>query len=187
MEKSGILTQDVTPEETTRRTLLRLTGIGLVGGFLANVFGPRPAYSQGIAHAMWVHGINLKIENPGALETYVPLGWGMELAGKNGQQCWIHFAIPTSVIVSDTRLKVGSVIVDFSAEANARIKEIAVWDGGTKLIEHQGTFSGLQSARVNIPAKPEVRFGINISVLCGWGVETGNKITFHSAGVDFYS
>ena len=115
METPDFCTQNTMSEEPTRRTLLTLSGAGLFGGLLAHVFSTRSAHAQSsIFHAMWVHGTSLTIENPEALEMSTPLGHGMEIVGKKGQTSWIHFAIPTPVIVRGFRLMVGSMMVDFN-------------------------------------------------------------------------
>lgn len=82
----------------------------------------------GLAHAMWTHGTSMQIE-------YVHrAGHGVYVESKSGQENWVHFAIPTPVIVTGNRLRVGSVLVDFmTGSADAFEKHVHVYDGDTKL------------------------------------------------------
>jgi hypothetical protein len=146
-----------------------------------------------LAHAMWIHGHSMQIEYPDKVAAIWRAGFYIRVDGKPGTKNWFHFAIPTPVIVDDNRLRADSVMLQCrTGSTDAVITAIHVYDGAAKIAEHNGVnkSGNLGFQRFIIPAKgglkPEVRFGIGISI----GVEFGNDpvahtMEFEAAGCDF--
>ena len=123
-----------------------------------------------IAHAMWTHGHSLQIEYPDRLNWVQRTGYSIRVQARGAAQPnWFHFAIPTPVIVNDTRLRVGSVLIRFKSAGGAFVKAIHVYDGETKIASQDNlNLNPLQwhVERVEVPNHPSinsVRHGN-----CGW-------------------
>jgi hypothetical protein len=142
-----------------------------------------------LAHAMWIHGTSMQIEYPDRVAAVRRAGSGIVVEGKPSTRNWFHFAIPTPVIVDDHRLRVGSVLlVCKTRSADAFIRDIHVFDGGHRIVEHNdvGLSGDLGMVRYDVPEHPLVRTGIGISIGVGFGVEmVSHQMVFVSAGCDF--
>ena len=143
-----------------------------------------------LAHAMWTHGHSLQVEYPqrGTVErkgfSAKYIREVVEGAGFN----WLHFAIPTPVIVSDKRLKVGSVMIRFkSSHGQAYVNAIHVYDGEKKIAEKNKLKlypKQWHVERFDLPTTPQVKWGVGISVLVSFGGDD-RVIEFSAAGCDF--
>jgi hypothetical protein len=132
-----------------------------------------------LAHAMWIHGHSMQIENPERLASVWRAGMYIRVEGKPGNATWFHFAIPTPVIVNDHRLRALRVILQFrTSSADASVRDIHVYNVN---------LSGNVGYRAfDIPGNPEVKLGIGISIGVGFGVEMmSHQMEFISAGCDF--
>jgi hypothetical protein len=142
-----------------------------------------------LAHAMWIHGHSMQIENPERLASVWRAGMYIRVEGKPGNATWFHFAIPTPVIVNDHRLRALRVILQFrTSSADASVRDIHVYDGETKIAQFNNVnLSGNVGYRAfDIPGNPEVKLGIGISIGVGFGVEMmSHQMEFISAGCDF--
>lgn len=94
-----------------------------------------------IAHEMWVHGSSVAIQDPGVIEWAYRTGKATHIKGKPHSSVWLHFAIPTPVIIDGNRLRVGKVLLRFKTEgyhyidhyqAHNWANEVHVWDGDNK-------------------------------------------------------
>ncbi len=138
-----------------------------------------------IAHAMWVHGHSLQVEVPskGIVERK---GFSAKYTANGSETNWLHFAIPTPVIVNDARLKAESVLIRFRCEG-ARVTAIHVYDGETKIAGKDKLNLGSlqwQVERLNVPGTPQVKWGLGISILVAFGPDD-HCIEFSGAGCDF--
>lgn len=140
-----------------------------------------------LAHAMWIHGHSLQVEYPqkGTIERK---GFSAKYTSMGGAQPnWIHFAIPTPVIVSGTRLRVGSVMLRFKCGGGGRVKAIHVYDGENKIVSKDNLNLGPAQwhfERVDVPGNPEINWGLGISILVDFGPDD-RVVEFSAAGCDF--
>jgi hypothetical protein len=142
-----------------------------------------------LTEAMWTHGHSLQIENPDCIENIWRAGFYVAVRGKPGTDNWFHFAIPTTVIVDERRLRVGSVLVLFDTDSpDAVVRDVHIYDGPNKIAEHDGVnLSGNAGCRrFDVPTHPNVYWGIGISLGVHFGTGAGGRyMRFHSAGCDF--
>jgi len=156
--------------------------------------GPFAVVNLKLAHAMWVHGHSMQIENPERLDLQKRMGFYMQVRGKPFTSNWFHFAIPTPVIVDGKRLIVGSVMIRFRTGPGASVYAVHIYDGETKIAAHDGLNLSPQGGfvwpRFDVPAHPDIKWGLGISI----GVKFGdganlppNKllVEISSAGCDF--
>lgn len=160
-----------------------------------------------IKHAAWIHGHTIRVEYPSRVNQVWRAGFYARIVGKPNTENWLHFAIPTPVIakhritipvplpvppiVLPKRLMADSVMLRFkSASSHARITSVHVYDGESRIATHDGlnlspTSFGLR--RFDIPGKPDVRWGIGISIGVSFSGSTDaqNTLEFASAGCDF--
>ncbi|KAF9346345.1 hypothetical protein BGX34_004024 [Mortierella sp. NVP85] len=141
-----------------------------------------------IKHAAWMHGLGLELESPswkavrqGYYTTVTP--------SHESQSGWVHFVIPTPVIVDGVRLKTDSARVRFSTGAAARITNFHVFDGETKIRDNNSlSMTGKMQYLIEpLPKDHEVLWGTAICVgvkFDGTGPEA--YVQFIAAGIDFY-
>jgi len=140
---------------------------------------------------MWAHGHGMAVEVPGNLVSEWRAGVFIRGVGKRGTTNWFHFAIPTTVIVNDNRLRIDSAMLRFRSGSNlADVTNLHIFDGETRIFAADNlnlSPAALGFERFVVPNKPEVRWGVGVTV----GVRfTGandaqNTMEFASAGVDF--
>ncbi len=140
-----------------------------------------------IAHAMWTHGHSMQIEFPDRVSSVRRTGFSIRVESKSAQSNWFHFAIPTPVIVDANRLRAEAALVRFKSVGGDRLKAVHVYDGERKIASKEKL--NLQPAqwhveKVSIPKKPEILWGVGISVLVEFGID-GGATEFSAAGCDF--
>ncbi len=137
-----------------------------------------------ITHAMWIHGHSVHKEYPvGALERK---GFSVKYIASKGKSNWLHFAIPTPVIVDDSRLQAMSVLVRFRTDAHAAIESIHVYDGEHNLVKADALHINAPNwhvERIQLPEYPLVHWGIGISVLVSFENDA-SWVEFSAAGCD---
>lgn len=184
--------EPIVSRETNRREMLKLSGMGLLGGAAVTVLAPGKAQAEGepaISYASWIQGYSMQIENPERLIQNTRIGWCAFVMGQPGTQNWFHFAIPTPVIINDVRLQADSVILSFATgSADAIVRDIHVYDGLNRI----GTFDGVNLSgqqylvRQIIPGTPYMGMGLGISVGVSFGVEAmDHGMEFYDVGCDF--
>lgn len=155
--------------------------------------GPFGLLRLRLANAAWTHGHGLHIEHPDRIDFDRPYGPFMRLRGKPFRGTWVHFQIPTPVIVDGTRLRAGSVLLRFRTGPGAAIGAVHVWDGSHRIAAHNGlnlTSANVTTRRFGVPNSPKVYWGLGISVNIKFGDDANlpaNKllVDFVSAGCDF--
>jgi|GEM_PF-789807 len=183
--------------KTTRRNLLKNSGLVILGGLVGQGILSKKAAAEieaeaattGIHHAMWTMGYSGEIEYPDRVQSFVRKGWGLEITAKPSTVNWIHFAIPTPVIVDARRLRADKVILLYkTGSADAWLSDVHVWDGlYRRKTEVVTTWPrGVLAYRtVDLP-NPFVYYGIGISVCIKCGVEMmSHNFSFYAAGCDF--
>src|SRR3712207_2453795 len=89
--------------------------------------------------AMWTHGHGVAVEFPDRIKSEWRAGFFIRLVGKNGTTNWLHFGIPTPVIVNDNRLSIDSALVRLRCEsAQAAVTNVHVFDGEKRIAAHDG-------------------------------------------------
>ncbi len=140
-----------------------------------------------LAHAMWTHGTTIQVEYPqkGTVERK---GFSAKYKSPGAARPnWLHFAIPTPVIVNDKRLRVGSVLVRFRCGGGAVVKAIHIYDGEKKIVGNDNLNLRPRQwhvERVDVPLDPEILWGLGISILVDFGPDD-RWIEFSAAGCDF--
>lgn len=143
-----------------------------------------------IAHAMWVHGTDIKVEVDANVESIRRFGFFTRIVGKANTTNWYHFAIPTAVIVDGNRLAIARAMLRFvTGGTSAVVRDVHIYDGSSRIAAHQSVnLSGNQPfAKFGVAHKPDVLWGVGISigVNTGAGTATQRRMDFISAGVDF--
>jgi len=78
-----------------------------------------------LAYASWIHGTAMQVESPENLVSVKRAGWGITAVGKPNSTNVFHFPIPTPVIINDQRLRIGSVMLQFTTGIPIRLKQVA--------------------------------------------------------------
>ena len=142
-----------------------------------------------LEQAAWIHGTSVQFENKSWEVRSLRQGHFTTVIPSNEATIgWVHFAIPTPVIVNDVRLKAQSAMIRFTTGPQASIRAVRVWDGETFLYGKDGVdYKGnLQVIQELIPGVPEVKWGVGISILVDFnGTGPDAWIRLISAGVDF--
>ncbi|MBN1509400.1 MAG: hypothetical protein JW955_21315 [Sedimentisphaerales bacterium] len=179
-------------KRTNRREMLRLSGMGVLGGAAAAALIPgqaRAAEEPKISYASWIHGHSMQIESPDRLARLIRVGWCVFVEGKPGTENWFHFAVPTPVIIDDVRLQADSVMLRFATgSVDAFVRDVHVYDGRTRIAEFNDlNLSGAQDfVRLTLPGAPAMWQALGISVGVGFGVEAmDHGMEFFAAGCDF--
>lgn len=142
-----------------------------------------------IAHAMWVHGTDIKVEVDANVESIRRFGFFTRIVGKANTTNWYHFAVPTSVIVDGNRLAIARAMLRFvTGGTTAVVRDVHIYDGSSRIAAHQSVnLSGNQPfTKFGVAHKPDVLWGLGISI----GVDTGagtasqRRMDFISAGFD---
>lgn len=143
-----------------------------------------------ITQALWTHGHTMKIERPDDLRSVWRAGFFIRVVGKPGSTNWFHFAVPTAVIVKNKRQMLDSVMLRFrAASSSAVVTNVHVFDGERRIVAHDNlslTHTGFGFDRFNVPGKPDVLWGIGITVGVRFSGTTDaqNTMEFSSVGAD---
>ena len=114
----------------------------------------------------WVHGSAMTGEYLNRITAVRHCGPFVRIEGSEGQNTWLHFAIPTPTVRNGSRTTAESVSVACRVRSHANIHELLVYDGEKIIAEHQnlalkGDHPDQQFA---IPGNPPVERGINVVV-----------------------
>ena len=179
-------------QQANRREMLKLSGMGVLGGAAASSLIATNAQAESavkIAHAMWIHGHSMQIEYPDRVASQWRAGFSFTVEGKPNSTNWFHFAIPTPVIVNDVRLRADSVMLRFkTSSVDAWVRDVHACDGERMIAAHDGVNLSKDHLfeRFMIPDRPEVLWGIGISIGVSCGVEMmDHHMEFIAAGCDF--
>lgn len=177
--------------ETNRREMLKLSGMGLLGGAAISAVAPSTAQAADptISYASWIHGHSMQIEYPDRIASQRRAGFSINVEGKAGTGNWFHFAIPTPVIIDDIRLRADCVMLRFTTgSVDAFVQHVHVYDGEKKIAEHNDIYLSKENGfvRLAVPDRPQILWGLGISIGVGFGVESmDHHMDFIAAGCDF--
>jgi len=185
--------EQIVTGRTNRREMLKLSGMGVLGGVAANALTSGEAQAVegpvNIAYASWIHGRTMQIEYPDRIAREDRNGWCVYVEGKPGTDNWFHFAIPTPVIINDVRMQADAAMLCFkTGSVDAFVRDVHVYDGWARIAEYNNiNLSGDQPfIRLVLPGAPQMWQGLGISVGVGFGVEAmAHTMEFYAAGCDF--
>jgi len=103
---------------------------------------------------------------------------------------WVHFAIPTPVIVNDHRLRAVTALIRFITGPGAKITAFHVYDGEKKILNLNGlsltSTNGPGMDRHDVTGHPEILWGTGISLGVQFSGHGPNDfIRLIAAGIDF--
>jgi hypothetical protein len=185
--------EQASSRRTNRREMLKLSGMGVLGGVTVGALAPGKARAldgvPAISYASWIHGHSMQIEYPDRIPYQRRTGMSFDIEGLPGTDNWFHFAIPTPVILNDVRLHAVRVMLCFKTYSiDAFVRDIHVYDGGYKI----ATFDDINlsmdqpSVRLELLGRPAMGWGLGISLGVGFGVEQmDHHMEFVTAGCDF--
>jgi len=124
------------------------------------------------------------------MERTTRFGFLTSLIGGPGTSNWLHFAVPTPVIVDGARLRVGSVLIRFrTGSPSAWVHAVHVYDGENKIANYNGLDRHPQNFEMQgfgVPGNPPVLWGLGISLGVAFGsASQPRNIDLVSAGCDF--
>ncbi|MDX2072069.1 MAG: DUF6623 family protein [Haliscomenobacter sp.] len=146
-----------------------------------------------IKHASWTHGSGVQIENPENLKQVTRYAFFTKLVGKPGTGTWVHFAVPTPVIVDNQRLKLESAMIRVRCNSTkVCVANFHVCDGEDRFfVKDRLNLAVLdwQSPLHRELIRPErpVLWGIGVTLYIAFNGTTDaeNTIELASAGCDF--
>ena len=185
--------EQVRANETNRREILKLSGMGVLGGLATGALTPSKVQAAdppiGVSYASWIHGHSMQIEYRDRIAAEDRIGWCAWVEGKPGTNNWFHFAIPTPVIINDVRLQIDSVLLVFkTGSIDAIVRDVHVYDGARRIaVFDLVNLTGDQPlVRLVLPGTPTAGQGLGISLGVGFGVEAmDHTMEFYSVGCDF--
>lgn len=141
-------------------------------------------------HLVWIHGTNVQVQNSDFISTLVRQGSGTRIEGRKGMSGTVHFALPTPMFVSEGRLSIRSVVLDFISGRGASVTAVHVWDGRRRIASFEGLslYGEHRFEKFEIEGHPSFSWGINVSVDVVFMVDAGGAallIDFISAGGEF--
>lgn len=140
-----------------------------------------------VTHAMWTHGNSMQIEFPDRLTSVWRAGFYIRVESEADQDNWFHFAIPTTVLVDDVRMRAESVMIRFRTGASSgKVTAVHVYDGENRIATHDGLALNPNDwafERFDVPGNPEVYWGLGISIGVSFPGRPGS-MEFSSAGCD---
>jgi len=187
------MTEQALTRGTNRREMLKLSGMGVLGGAAGQALISQKAQAAAapfkISYASWIHGHSMQIEYPDRIVYQRRTGMSFDIEGAPGTDNWFHFAIPTPVIINDVRLRADSVMLRFrTASADAVVRHVHVYDGEIRIAMHDDINLAKENlyVRLVVPDKPEMLWGLGISLGVAFGVEPiDHHMEFIAAGCDF--
>jgi hypothetical protein len=145
-----------------------------------------------IKQAAWTHGLGVELETP----SWSAFRQGFYTTVRPSNEStfgWVHFVIPTPVIVDGERLHAVTAWIRYATGSTAKITNFHVYDGEKKIADYNGLAlgnggTGIVNESRAVPGSPEVLWGTAISL----GVQfSGNGpndyVQFVSGGIDFYN
>jgi hypothetical protein len=185
--------EQVLNRKTNRREVLKLSGLGVIGGATATALSEGRARAAdgviAIPYASWIHGHSMQIEYPDRVPYQRRTGMSFDLEGQPGTDNWFHFAIPTPVIVNDVRLRASSILLSFrTLSDDAWVQHVHVYDGPRRIAQFDDVNLRLEQPlwRRDLPDRPAMGLGLGISLGVAFGVEPmDHHMEFIAAGCDF--
>jgi hypothetical protein len=142
-----------------------------------------------LVQASWTHGTGVQLES--SSWSALRQGFFTTIRPSNeGNSAWVHFAIPTPVIVNNVRLRAVLAGLRVATGPAAHIGSFHVYDGEKKITDLNGlnVRGALQFVQYAVPGRPEVLWGTGISLLIVCDANVPDAwVHLVSAGIDFQS
>lgn len=149
-------------------------------------------FPASVREASWMHAHDASIEHPDRLESIWRAGFYIRLNGKPAESTWLHFAVPTPVVVDDERLRAGSVMLRYRTGTGAHIEAVHTYDGEHRVAVHgglEGASADWRFQRLDLAGQPAVRWGLGVSIEVVFSDEAttsdARSIEISSVGCDF--
>ena len=144
--------------------------------------------SEQFDHLICTHGTSGHIEFPNRLQSFRRSSTGLHIVGREGRNNKIHFAIPTTLLSSNVRLSIHSVILDFTATSGAFVNTVQILDGKRQIAKLDNlNMSGEHRFEIfEVPKHPSLNRGVGVSVHVGFPIDGERRtIDFVSACANF--
>ena len=136
---------------------------------------------------MWIHGTAVRLETEAALSGVWRAGSFVELRGRAHAGTWVHYAIPTPVIVEGQRLTVAAVLVRYRSNSpGALLTNVHVFDGDARIKTYDGLTEAPQEWRLQrwaVDSPGGVRWGVGISMYVAFGAAASESVHLQIASV----
>lgn len=142
-------------------------------------------------HTFWVHGHSAEIEYP-AIAQIDRKGSRIRIQGTQHTTNWLHFAVPTPVIVDNYRMRPDYIQVRYKTSGGVTIGRVDVYDGEQKITSHENPEIKWDEIEhryyINVPVDiafdETVKYGIGVSIELKFDW-LNSQIEFASAGCEF--
>ena len=145
---------------------------------------------MGQDHILWVHGHSAEIEDP-ALASIERKRNSVRISGSQNSTNWLHFAIPTPIIVDNYRIQPVWLQFRYKTTGGASIYRVDVYDGENRIKSYENTEDRRDgewyhfSEPLGIENEQNVNYygiGVSIGLKFDW---TNSLIEFEGAGCTF--
>ena len=155
-----------------------------------------PAGQLKMQNSSWVHGNAVVAEDPNFTKIY-RLGYHAEIDSDYGftigtpfrRAAWVHFVIPTPVVINGQRVRIARVMMNFLTQTvNGLVTAVHIYDGPNLIAAFERLNLSLDQARrvFAIPNTPQVQLGVGLSVQYSINpVNQPRRIFFRSVGAEF--
>lgn len=136
----------------------------------------------------WIHGSSGKIERKDVTDYWggssFEYGWGLDIRQKSGTSNWVHFAVPT---LGNANKGAKLIQIKFwTGSADAWVSDVHIYNGGTKVKEFKGLWSGSQILTLDLGTVTAFPYGLGISLKINAGEEgMSHRFQFFGAGANF--
>lgn len=143
-----------------------------------------------ITQALWTHGHTVTVEYPDRLRSVWRAGFFSRLTGRPRTTNWLHFAVPTDLIVEDKRQMIDSAMLRFRTPGSgARVTNVHIYDGEHRIAAYDGlnlAHPAFGFDRFAVPGRPDVVWGLGLSIGVSFdgSSDAQNTIEFSSVGCD---
>lgn len=145
-------------------------------------------------HALWVHGHSAKIEYPDRVDSIEYKGNSVRIQGRPSTRNWVHFAVPTPVIVDDRRMQPTGILFRYKNSGSGSVVAVHVYDGENQIATDESPWETASLTVDNswtyfilgfdLTQRLSVEWGIGISIQIRFG-RGGGEVEFEAAGCDF--
>jgi len=143
---------------------------------------------------MWTHGTSVQVQEKGWEARAVREGYSTKVTPGNDLLFgWVHFAIPTPVMIDSAPLKAQVALIRFNIGSQASIEHFQVFNGEGKIIDRgvkypRKRMGRAQSEEEPIQDQPVLIGGVGISIKVVFtGRDRDAWIELIGAGIQFFS
>jgi hypothetical protein len=141
-------------------------------------------------HNLFVHGHSAEIENAADIVLMQQKGDRVVVEGRPSTENWLHFALPSPVMVDERRLRPGTVWLRYKTSGSASVSAIHVWDGDTRIAAVSSPSGAVENGWTKFKHDFDALkvlaayWGLGISVGLSFG-PGGGQVEVATAGCDF--